>query len=265
MKTFLIAILAAAAVSSAGAATPGNEWSPPGPGNVRGPCPGLNTLANHGFLPRDGRDIDADTLSNALKTGLNADSRLAGAFFASAIPTNPAPNATTFSLSDLTRHNILEHDGSLSRQDAHFARADLLDPTIWAETQSHFPDPVVSLAQAARARQARIDASNRTNPDFALSDVLRTNSLLETAIYLIAFGDREAATIPKETLVYFFENERFPPGWERADKAITLDELTQMAGRVAKATTAAGSASPVDGESLADGHSDHSWAGREDL
>ncbi|KAE9390955.1 Cloroperoxidase [Gymnopus androsaceus JB14] len=27
---------------------------PPGPGNLRGPCPGLNALANHNYLPRNG-------------------------------------------------------------------------------------------------------------------------------------------------------------------------------------------------------------------
>lgn len=27
-----------------------NPWSPPGPSDSRSPCPGLNTLANHGFL-----------------------------------------------------------------------------------------------------------------------------------------------------------------------------------------------------------------------
>lgn len=80
---------------------------------MRGPCPGLNTLANHGFLPRDGRAIGEDTLSGALTAALNAESRLANLFFAAAMMTNPAPNATTFSLGDLTRHNILEHDGSL--------------------------------------------------------------------------------------------------------------------------------------------------------
>lgn len=27
---------------------------PPGPGDVRGPCPGLNALSNHGYLPHNG-------------------------------------------------------------------------------------------------------------------------------------------------------------------------------------------------------------------
>ncbi|CAK4030900.1 Aromatic peroxygenase [Lecanosticta acicola] len=32
----------------------GHEWQAPGPHDLRGPCPGLNAFANHGFLPRNG-------------------------------------------------------------------------------------------------------------------------------------------------------------------------------------------------------------------
>lgn len=32
----------------------GYEFIAPGPDDSRGPCPGLNLLANHGYLPRDG-------------------------------------------------------------------------------------------------------------------------------------------------------------------------------------------------------------------
>lgn len=31
-----------------------NAYASPGPGDIRGPCPGLNAAANHGFLPRNG-------------------------------------------------------------------------------------------------------------------------------------------------------------------------------------------------------------------
>ena len=31
-----------------------HAWAPPGPGDLRGPCPGLNALANHGYFPRNG-------------------------------------------------------------------------------------------------------------------------------------------------------------------------------------------------------------------
>lgn len=29
-------------------------WVAPGPNDIRGPCPGLNALANHGYFPRSG-------------------------------------------------------------------------------------------------------------------------------------------------------------------------------------------------------------------
>lgn len=34
----------------------------PGPEDLRSPCPALNSMANHGILPRDGRNIDLATL-----------------------------------------------------------------------------------------------------------------------------------------------------------------------------------------------------------
>ena len=31
-----------------------HKWIAPGPNDLRGPCPGLNALANHGYFPRSG-------------------------------------------------------------------------------------------------------------------------------------------------------------------------------------------------------------------
>jgi hypothetical protein len=35
-----------------------DDWRAPVPGDLRSPCPALNALANHGFLPRDGRNSE---------------------------------------------------------------------------------------------------------------------------------------------------------------------------------------------------------------
>lgn len=35
-----------------------DDWRAPGPGDLRSPCPALNALANHGLLPRDGRNSE---------------------------------------------------------------------------------------------------------------------------------------------------------------------------------------------------------------
>ena len=31
-----------------------HAFTPPGAGDLRGPCPGLNALSNHNYLPKDG-------------------------------------------------------------------------------------------------------------------------------------------------------------------------------------------------------------------
>jgi hypothetical protein len=42
------------------------------PGAVRSPCPALNSLANHGFLPRNGKDISVPHLIKACDGVLSA-------------------------------------------------------------------------------------------------------------------------------------------------------------------------------------------------
>lgn len=73
----------------------------------------LNALANHGFLPHDGKSITENKTVAALGSALNIDQELASFLFGFAVTTNPKPNATTFDLNHLSRHNVLEHDASL--------------------------------------------------------------------------------------------------------------------------------------------------------
>ena len=73
----------------------------------------LNSLANHGFLPHSGKNISQSDTVDDLFNALHVNKTLAGFLFQAALSTNPAPNATTFDLDNLSRHNILEHDASL--------------------------------------------------------------------------------------------------------------------------------------------------------
>ena len=79
----------------------------------RGPCPMLNTLANHGYLPRNGRNISKQMAIRVLDAVLNWDESVVSDLYDFAQPTNPEPSATTINLKQLTTHNILEHDASL--------------------------------------------------------------------------------------------------------------------------------------------------------
>ncbi|KAK6343260.1 hypothetical protein TWF730_010856 [Orbilia blumenaviensis] len=46
------------------------EWKRPEPTDLRGPCPVINSLANHGYIARDGRNITADELLKAFQEEL---------------------------------------------------------------------------------------------------------------------------------------------------------------------------------------------------
>lgn len=73
----------------------------------------LNTLSNHGFLPHSGRNILKEATVNALFNALNVDEEFSTTLFLAAILTSPEPSSTTYSLNDLGRHNLQEHDASL--------------------------------------------------------------------------------------------------------------------------------------------------------
>lgn len=73
----------------------------------------MNTLANHGFLPHDGKHLTRDVVHKGLSDGLNFNRQLTDTMFEQALVANPEPNATWFDLDQLNRHNVLEHDASL--------------------------------------------------------------------------------------------------------------------------------------------------------
>lgn len=58
----------------------------------------LNTLANHNFLPHDGRMLTKDVVVHALSTALNFDDSFATMLFEVGVHANPEPNATFFTL-----------------------------------------------------------------------------------------------------------------------------------------------------------------------
>lgn len=104
-------------------------WSPPGPGDVRSPCPGLNSLANHGILPHNGKGLTIPILIKALSYGMNVGADFAtviGGAGLLSVPHNPL--ATSFDLNNLDEHNFpIEHDASLSRADYYLNRGDNYD------------------------------------------------------------------------------------------------------------------------------------------
>ena len=96
----------------------------------------INTLANDGVIPRDGRNVsvaefalamqDVFGISNTFITHLVNQSKKAGLFTSISATTAQAKSTVTsttgetFNLFDLYEHNVVEHDASLVRQNKYF-------------------------------------------------------------------------------------------------------------------------------------------------
>ncbi|OJJ01936.1 hypothetical protein ASPVEDRAFT_28567 [Aspergillus versicolor CBS 583.65] len=203
------------------------EWIAPGPDDSRGPCPGLNTLANHGYLPRNGTGITLDILKDAMLEGFNIEHSDAELLFTQAIRTSPNwPLTLSFDLADLGRHGILEHDISLSRSDAYFADPNPFNETVWAETASYFTTPMITVDQLAKARMGRLATSKKSNPEFELSWLADGFSWGECASFFEIMADGTTGTVDKKYIEYWFRNERMPTeiGWQRRNTTMQGSE-----------------------------------------
>ncbi|KAL1631274.1 putative Chloroperoxidase [Diplodia seriata] len=213
-------------------------WAPGGPNDFRGPCPMMNTLANHGFLPRDGRNITKANAIRALGDGLNFDAALATIMWEQAIIANPEPNATFFTLDHLNRHNVLEHDASLSRSDAYFGNNHVFNQSIFDTSRKYWTDDVMTPAMIANSKIFRQVESRAANPDYAFSSTVESFSLGEIAAPFIVFGDHASETVNRTMVEYFFENERLPSelGWVKQPEPVDLSVILHFSEVAGNAT-----------------------------
>ncbi|CCF47569.1 hypothetical protein CH063_04203 [Colletotrichum higginsianum] len=216
-----------------------DEWAPAGPNDFRGPCPMMNTLANHGFLPHDGRNLTQENVVKGLREGLNFNESLGELMFKMAIPVNPEPNATFFTLDQLNVHNVLEHDASLSRTDAFFGSNHIFNQTIFDESRAYWTKDILDADQLANSKIARQINSKAFNPNYTFTATVENFSLGEVAAPIIAFGNMTAGTVNKTLVEYFFLNERLPAelGWVKKENAITQEDILGVVGLISKATS----------------------------
>ncbi|KAI2632730.1 Cloroperoxidase [Xylaria nigripes] len=210
-----------------GAACPYGQFKPEEPTDTRGVCPMLNTLANHGFLPRNGRAVTAEVLIKGLQDSLNLTPEFSQFLFTAGRTANPHPNATTFDLDHINRHNFFEHDGSLSRQDAYFGDWTRFNQTVWDWTMQYWTGDVLDVQMVANSRAQRQMRSNLTNPEYSMSVLGYDFSVAENTALLTIIGDKNTLTCPKKYVDYLFRNERLPYslGWKKSAQPISASDI----------------------------------------
>ncbi|KAL4891082.1 Chloroperoxidase [Aspergillus ambiguus] len=240
MKAHTFTILALATLGLAFFDPAGHEFRAPGPFDSRSPCPGLNALANHGYLPRDGKNLDYEAINKAAQDAYN----FVPGFFTEAvqmvfdfnISTTDRPNET-FHLFDLARHDTIEADGSLTRNDIYFGDDVHFDASVWAPVASdlglndyHYSDRFVTIETAAKATRNRYSLAERVNPEYNASALQRATAYGTTALYLLTVWDDDNNAAPKPWVKALLGEDRIPyrEGYKKAKIAKVNDRLMAM-------------------------------------
>lgn len=229
--------------------------------DLRSPCPMLNTLANHGFIARDGRNIKSEELFDALML-MGAPptvtvvilsyvfSRLQEAHPQDSI-LSQFKSLKKIDLDRLIVFGVLEHDVSLTRNDSAFAHPDT------SYVVPEYVDRMVKLAEAKNqgdskglftrenendARKLRWMESIRDNRHMHLNFFSQVKyiryqhykqilidfffqfaSSTECSLLLDIIGRDGSITLPH--LKSFLLNESFPEDWHPRETTYTLKEL----------------------------------------
>lgn len=145
---------------------------------------------------------------------------------------SPDPLSGAFDLDDLDQHNFpIEHDASLSRQDAYFGNDySFYDPN-WQDVLAQFSGGMTALLPAANALANRTRDSEAINPTFTYGFREFVFRYGETAIYLQTMGGSDADGVTRlDWVKSLFEQEKLPYnlGWRPRAEPITIPSLGQM-------------------------------------
>ncbi|XPS91099.1 hypothetical protein M3J09_000522 [Ascochyta lentis] len=208
------------------------NFKPAGSGDVRSPCPGLNALANHNFIPHNGKGNTIPVLIKGLAEGLNMGADFTVAIGGAGLLASPNPLGGSFDLDDLNMHNFpIEHDASMSRQDAALGNDQPFYDPNWQQYITFFNGKTVTdVPTASKAKFARYNDSLTKNPQFTYGIREAIFSYGENAIYLQAMSDPVSGMAKIEYVRSLFEKERLPYnlGWRPSKAPITLPSLGNM-------------------------------------
>lgn len=194
------------------------EYILPEDGDSRCSCPALNAMANHGLLPRDGKNISFKQLGAAIRATYNFAPTFC--FFVpnfAANYLNKSYGKDTFDLAELDLHSEsgIEHDASLTREDAalvpnqgkpHIPFVDELLASVTGKDKEG--NPMLTLKDlAAYSSKRRVDA-RASNPEFTLSTFHKLFGSANSATLLTTFGGRV------HDIQSVLIEERIPDGWE---------------------------------------------------
>ncbi|RXW16171.1 heme-thiolate peroxidase [Candolleomyces aberdarensis] len=214
-----------------------HPFRPPGRNDIRGPCPGLNTLANHGYLPHNGVATPSQIV-NAVQEGFNMENRNAifVTYAAHLVDGNlvtdllsiggktsktgpdPPPPAT---VGGLNTHAVFE--GNMTRADFAFGDNHSFNQTLFdqfVDFSNRFGGGFYNYTVAAALRFQRIQESIATNPQFSFISPRFFTAYAESTFPVNFFVDGRSTEkkLNMDDATLFFRDGKFPNDFHRASK-----------------------------------------------
>ncbi|KAG6373767.1 heme-thiolate peroxidase [Boletus reticuloceps] len=216
-----------------------HPFKPLRPHDIRGPCPGLNTLASHGYLPRSGVVTPAQIIT-AVQEGYNLGHQFASFLCYTAFLTDGnhltnlmtiGQNTTTHGhpTTGLNTHGHFEGDASMSRDDAYLGNNINFNETLFDAVctsyrlsklqQTAVGGGLLTLDAIVLNRQIRIQDSIARNPQFAFETPRFLGAIAESAFIFAMFVSGQTADNKKPLTIdavrHFFDFHRLPHGFHR--------------------------------------------------
>jgi len=253
----------------------------PGPNDQRGPCPGLNTMANHGYIPRNGIASFEDIVNGA-REAFNMEHDLASALAAFGmlargnafidrvsiggqsplIPPLPG-NLDGPAVLGLATHGRFEGDVSMTRQDAAVGdnrnfQVDLYDSLLLTVGQFGSDSPItgnrsiVTLQVMQEFKFQRFVVDQVHNPELQYHIGRFLLSYGEAAFTLNFFANGTTQELSVPTMGSFFRNQTFPENWHRRSSPGSLDLIGTDATEILAAHPIVPGANDANGNFVAD-------------
>jgi len=179
----------------------------------RSPCPALNALANHGYLPRDGKNINVFRLVGALRRVYGVSLPLATILSSGGIYL--CGHGTKLDLAGLQKHDVIEHDGSLVHRDLNetggteptFPDSELIDAII-KSSDGHVVT-LENLIQYKQIRESRVNINSLADyPNGLLAHFSRGEPVLIVSV----MGESNTGISVERARTWLGE-ERLPEGF----------------------------------------------------
>ncbi|KAF5371521.1 hypothetical protein D9615_009638 [Tricholomella constricta] len=203
----------------------GHEWCPSQPDDSRSPCPALNTLANHGYIARDGKNLSVFDLVSGLKACYNLSTPLA--IFLSIGGFVLLRRFWNTDLHDIGRHGRIEHDASLVHRDTpegeKYAPIDISDRLVdqlivdakTGDEEGEGPEAgdrrtLMDASDVARARVRREKESPPLGAKHA--EIARGEMAIILGVWETKAGSNVG--VPVEWMREWIGHERLPKDWK---------------------------------------------------